>query len=112
MDRREVRAWRLLVGATLVSAAVVVVLASAASWPLVGVSLLAALAGVFAAGFALAAVLRVLAGDPAAGVGNLLAVGGWLLLLAGEQLESSALTAGGVVVVLAAGAYLAWLAVD
>lgn len=112
MDEPLGRLWNVVVGATLVSAAVIVVLASAdSSWPVPGVSTLALLAGVFAVGFALAAVLRGIAGEHDRGAGNLLAVLGWLTLLAGELLGESLVTAGGVVVVLAAGAYLVWLGV-
>jgi hypothetical protein len=113
MDGRLARVWQVVVGVTLVSAAVVVVLASTdPSWPVPGVSTLAALAGVFVAGFTLAAILRVLAGEHDYGVGNLLAVIGWILLLFGELFESEAATVGGIAVVLAAGSYLVWLALD
>ncbi|MUV60434.1 hypothetical protein [Halobacterium sp. CBA1126] len=113
MDGRLARLWQVVVGVTLVSAAVVVVVASTdPSWPVPGMSTLAALAAVFAAGFALAAILRVLAGDHQHGVGHVLAVVGWLLLLVGELFESEAATVAGVAVVLAAGSYLVWLAVD
>ncbi len=113
MDGRQARVWQVVVGVALVSGAAVVMLASTdPSWPVPGVSTLAVLAGVAAAGFALAAILRVLAGDHQHGVGHLLAVVGWLLLLVGELLESEAATVGGLAVVLAAGSYLVWLAVD
>ncbi len=113
MDGRQARVWQVVVGVALVSGAAVVMLASTdPSWPVPGVSTLAVLAGVAAAGFALAAILRVLAGDHQLGVGHLLAVVGWLLLLVGELLESEAATVGGLAVVLAAGSYLVWLAVD
>ena len=113
MDGRTARVWQVVVGVALVSGAAVVVLASTdPSWPVPGASTLAVLAGVGAAGFTLAAVVRVLAGDHQHGVGHLLAVCGWLLLLVGESVESEVVTVGGVAVVLAAGAYLVWLAID
>lgn len=113
MDGRQARVWQVVVGVALVSGAAVVVLASTdTSWPVPGVSTLTVLAGVAAAGFALAAVVRVLAGDHQHGVGHVLAVLGWLLLLVGELLESEVATVGGVAVVLAAGSYFVWLALD
>lgn len=105
--------WDVVVGVTLVSAAVVVVVASTdPGWPVPGVSTLAALAGVFAVGFAVATAVRLVDGDHERGVGNLLAVLGWLLLLVGELLEHELVTVAGVAVVLGAGAYLVWLVFD
>ncbi|MFB6270303.1 MAG: hypothetical protein ABEH83_10185 [Halobacterium sp.] len=110
MEGPLARLWNVLVGVTLVSAAAVVVVASTGPGePVTGVSTLAALAAVFAVGFVLAAALRLLAGEQQYGVGNLAAVVGWVTLFAGEVLENGAVTAAGVVVVLAAGAYLMWL---
>jgi hypothetical protein len=104
--------WNVVVGLALVSAAVVVVVASVAdSQPLVGVSTVAVLAAVLAVGFVLAAAVRLLAGEQQHGVGNLLAVVGWLTLFVGEFVEHGLVTWAGVVVVLAAGAYLVWLSV-
>ncbi|WP_336036347.1 hypothetical protein [Halobacterium yunchengense] len=113
MEGLSGRLWDVVVGLTLVSAAVVVVVASTdPGWPVPGVSTVAALAGVFAVGFAVAAAVRVVDGDRERGAGNLLAVLGWLLLLVGELLEVGFVTVGGVAVVLGAGAYLVWLGVD
>jgi hypothetical protein len=113
MDGRFGRLWQIVVGLTLVAAGVVVVVASAdPSWPVPGVSTLAAVASVFAVGFALAAAVHEFGGRRQRGVGNLLAVLGWLLLLVGELLENGLVTAGGVAVVFAAGAYLVWLGLD
>lgn len=110
MEEPLARLWTVVVGLTLVSGAAVVLVASTDPvWPVPGVSTLAALAAVFAAGFVLAAAVRLLAGDQQYGVGNLLAVAGWVTMFVGEFAENSAVTAAGVVVVLAAGAYLVWL---
>jgi len=113
MDRRTARLWQIVVGIAFVIGGATVVVASVdPSWPVPGATTLAVLAGVSAAGFALAAAVRVLDGDHQRGVGHLLAVCGWLLLLVGEAVESEAATVGGVAVVLAAGAYLMWLGLD
>jgi hypothetical protein len=113
MSARLLKARRVVVGATLLFAAVVVLVASEdPSWPVPGVSTLAVLAGVFAVGFLIAAGLHELAGERGRGVGNLLAVCGWLLLLVGELLDEGLVVTLGVAVVLAAGTYLLWLGFD
>lgn len=113
MDGPVRRLWNVVVGATLVSAAVVVVVANTdPSWPVPGVSTVAVLAAVFAVGFVLAAALRLVAGQQQHGLGDLLAVLGWATLFVGERLESGLVTGGGVALVLAAGAYLVWLGLD
>lgn len=110
MEEPLARLWTAVVGLTLVSGAAVVVVASTdPAWPVPGVSTLAALTAVFAGGFVLAAAVRLLAGEQQYGVGNLLAVAGWVTMLVGELAENSVVTVAGVVIVLAAGAYLVWL---
>lgn len=113
MTERLLKARALVVGATLTFAAVVVLVASEdPSWPVPGVSTLAVLAGVFAVGFFIAAGLHELAGQRERGVGNLLAVCGWLLLLVGELVDEGMIITLGVAVVLAAGTYLLWLGIE
>lgn len=57
-------------------------------------------------GFALAAALSFLDGDQAAGIGDLVAVLGWFCLLVASLTVFDFLAAVGVVLVIAAGAYL------
>jgi hypothetical protein len=113
MTERLLKVRRLVVGATLLFAAVVVLVASEdPSWPVPGVSTFAMLAGVFAVGFSIAAVLHELAGQRERGVGNLLAVLGWLLLFVGDLVNQGIVVTLGVAVVLAAGTYLLWLGIE
>ncbi|MFB6068456.1 MAG: hypothetical protein ABEJ90_00840 [Halobacterium sp.] len=113
MTERLHRLQAVVAGTSLVAAGVVVVVANlSATWPGPDVTAVALVAGVFAVGFALAAVLHEVAGQRRRGVGSLLAVLGWLTLLAGELVEVDAVTAVGVAVVLAAGAYLVRLGLE
>lgn len=113
MTERLLKARAIVVGATLLFAGLVVLVASEdPTWPVPGVSTLAVLTGVLAVGFAIAAGLHELAGDRERGVGNLLAVCGWLLMFVGELVEVGLVVTFGVAVVLAAGTYLLWLGVE
>lgn len=113
MTERLLKARLIVVGATLLFAAGVVLVASEdPSWPIPGISTLAALVSVLAVGFAIAAALHELAGQRERGLGHLLAVLGWLLLLVGELLSEDLVVTGGVAVVLAAGTYLVWLGLE
>lgn len=113
MTERLLKARAIVVGATLTFAALVVLVASEdPSWPVPGVSTLAALAGVLAVGFFIAAGLHKLSGQHERGDGNLLAVLGWLLMLVGELVNEGLVVTLGVAVVLAAGTYLLWLGIE
>lgn len=63
-------------------------------------------AGFLVAGFAIAAVLSIIDGDQKEGIGDLVAVIGWLCLLIAALTVFDFFAAIGLILVIAAGAYL------